>query len=240
MAIDITCKARRFKNPKTGEFSERAAVVNKEYDSSALFDFAANSGFVPAGSKKEVIVPGFSQMMAAAKSLIETTGDAKVVFADWLTIAVGVKKATLEDGAIPDSARLVTSLRVHKDLKLDPAKFHLVLEGYDEALMPKVDFLISAAAGATRSKLVRGQAIMVNGRSFGEDDTALAVTFGWTEGETEHTVTARIASCGENLIAVAWPQEFTDLPAGTKVTATVKRTVDDRDYTSNPKSAELE
>ena len=82
MATDILCKAVRYKNPKTGELSERAAVVNKEYDSSALFDYASNSGFVPAGSKKEVIVPGFGQMMAAAKSLIETTGDAKVVFAD--------------------------------------------------------------------------------------------------------------------------------------------------------------
>ena len=240
MATDILCKAVRFKNPKTGDISERAAVVNKEYDSSALFDFAANSGFVPAGSKKEVIVPGFSQMMAAAKSLIETTGDAKVVFADWLTIAVGVKKATLEDGAIPDSAKLVTSLRVHKDLRIDPAKFRLVLEGYDDALAPKVDFLISAAAGAVRSRLVRGQAIMINGRSFGEDDTALAVSFSWGEGEDAHTIAARISSCGENLIALTWPQEFNDLPTGTKVTATVKRTIDERDYTSKPKDATLE
>ena len=36
---------------------------------------------------------------------------------------------TVEDGAIPDSAKLVTSLRVHKDLKIDPAQFHLKLEG---------------------------------------------------------------------------------------------------------------
>ncbi len=51
MATDILCKAVRYKNPKTGELSERAAVVNKEYDSPALFDYASSSGFVPAGSK---------------------------------------------------------------------------------------------------------------------------------------------------------------------------------------------
>ena len=240
MAIDIICRARRFKNPKTGEYGQRAAVVNKEYDSSSLFDYAANSGFVPAGSKKEVIVPGFSQMMAAAKSLIETTGDARVLFADWLTVAVATKDAALKDGAIPETAKLVTTIRVHKGLKIDPTQFHLKLEGYDDTLAPKIDFLISAAAGAERSKLVRGQAIMINGRNFGEDDTALAVSFGWGEGEDAHSIAARISSCGENLIALTWPQEFNDLPAGTKVTATVKRTIDGRDYTSKPKAATLE
>ena len=240
MATELLCKAVAFKNPKTGDFGQRAAVVLKDYRSNELYDFAAANGYLPAGSKKEVIVPAFSGLMAAAKALIETTGNSRVVLSDWLAVSPTLRNATLEAGNIPATARLVTALRVHSELRLDPTKFNLVLEGYDDALVPKVDFLISAAAGAARSKLVRGQAIMVNGRSFGEDDDALAVTFSWTEGAEEHTVTARIASCGENLIAIAWPQEFTDLPAGTEVTAVVKRTVDERDYLSKPKGAVIE
>ena len=240
MATDILCKAVSFKNPRTSAYDQRAVIMTKEYKTGDLYDFAAKNGYLSSGVKKEVAVPAFAGLMAAAKGLIETTGNARVVLADWLAISPSLKNATLDGGAIPDSAKIVTSLRVHSELRLDPAKFSLVLEGYDETLVPKVDFLISAAAGAARSKLVRGQAIMVNGRSFGEDDDALAVTFSWTEGAEEHTVTARIASCGENLIAIAWPQEFTDLPAGTEVTAVVKRTVDERDYLSKPKNAELE
>ncbi len=49
-----------------------------------------------------------------------------------------------------------------------------------------------------------------------------------------------LANDVKNLIALTWPQEFNELPAGTKVTATVKRTIDARDYTSKPKDAELE
>ena len=232
MATDILCKAVRYKNPKTGELSERAAVVNKEYDSSALFDYASNSGFVPAGSKKEVIVPGFGQMMAAAKSLIETTGDAKVVFADWLTIAVGVKKATLENGAIPDSAKLVTSLRVHKDLKIDPARFNLVLEGYDESLVPRIEFAISDVTGADRGRLVKDAAIMLAGRGFGEELEGAVVKFVWNDGSE---TTGTLVTCSDSLVKVAAVPEFADLDSGTEITITVTHTVDGTGYTSAEK-----
>ena len=232
MATDILCKAVRYKNPKTGELSERAAVVNKEYDSSALFDYASNSGFVPAGSKKEVIVPGFGQMMAAAKSLIETTGDAKVVFADWLTIAVGVKKATLENGAIPDSAKLVTSLRVHKDLKIDPARFNLVLEGYDESLVPRIEFAISDVTGADRGRLVKDAAIMLAGRGFGEELEGAVVRFVWNDGSE---TTGTLVTCSDSLVKVAAVPEFADLDSGTEITITVTHTVDGTGYTSAEK-----
>ena len=53
-------KAVKYKNPKTGQFAERAVISTKECGSNDLYDFAA------------------------AKALIETTGNSRVILSDWL------------------------------------------------------------------------------------------------------------------------------------------------------------
>ena len=47
---------------------------------------------------------------------------------------------------------------------------------------PVVEFLISAATGAVRGRLIKGQAILVNGSTFGNDAEGVSARF---ENDTE-------------------------------------------------------
>ena len=46
-----------------------------------------------------------------------------------------------------------------------------------------------------------------------------------------------MTSCGENLIAVAWPSAMSDVADGTEVALTVTRTEGEMEYISMPKTA---
>lgn len=232
MATDILCKAVKYRNPKTGQFAERAVISTKECGSNELYDFAAANGYLPAGSKKEVIVPAYSGLMAAAKALIETTGNSRVVLSDWLAVSPTLRNATLEAGNIPATARLVTALRVHSELKLDPAKFNLVLDGYDESLVPRMDYLISDATGADRGRLVKDAPIIISGRNFGETAADAVVKFVWNDGSE---TTGTLVTCADTLVKIAAVSEFAPLESGTEITVTVTRTVDGTNYTSTEK-----
>jgi len=236
MATDILCKAVKYRNPKTGQFAERAVISTKECGSNDLYDFAAANGYLPSGSKKEVVVPAFAGLMAAAKALIETTGNSRVVLSDWLAVSPTLRNATLEAGNIPASARLVTALRVHSELRLDPAKFNLVLDGYDESMVPKMEHIISDATGADRGRLVKDAPIIISGRGFGETAAEAVVKFVWNDG-TETTGT--VATCADTLVKVAAVPEFATLESGTKIAVTVSRTVDGTTYTSAGKSVQI-
>ncbi len=236
MATELLCKAVKFKNPKTGDYGQRAAVVLKDYRSNELYDFAAANGYLPAGSKKEVIVPAYSGLMAAAKALIETTGNSRVVLSDWLAVSPTLRNATLEAGNIPATARLVTSLRVHSELKLDPAKFNLVLDGYDESLVPRMDYLISDSTGADRGRLVKDAPIIISGRGFGEELAGAVVKFVWNDGSE---TTGTLVTCADTLVKVAAVPEFDPLESGTEIKVTVSRTVDGTTYTSVEKTVEI-
>ena len=136
------------------------------------------------------------------------------------------------DGSLTDDNKVNVRLKQGPDFKVARRDFNWVNIASDKT--PKVEFVISAAAGAVRSQLVTGQAIMLNGLRFGDDTTALAVSASYTVGETTTTVTPRISSCGENLIALTWPQEFNELAAGQEIDFTVTRTVDEETLVSMP------
>ncbi len=232
MATEILCKAVKYKNPKTGQFAERAVISTKECRSDNLYDFAAANGYLPSGSKKEVIVPAFAGLMAAAKALIETTGNSRVILSDWLAVSPTLRNATLEAGNIPVTARLVTALRVHSELRLDPTKFNLVLDGYDESLVPRIEFAISDVTGADRGKLVKDAAIMLAGRGFGEELEGAVVKFAWNNGSE---TTGTLVTCSDSLVKVAAVPEFAGLESGTEITITVTHTVEGTGYTSTEK-----
>ena len=101
---------------------------------------------------------------------------------------------------------------------------------------PVVDFLISSSAGAVRGRLIKDQAILVNGSVFGDAAAGVSVKFVYGEG-TE--VAGTVTSCGENLIAVAWPEGLSGVEPGTEVQLTVTRTDGDATYASAPKSATI-
>ena len=48
-----------------------------------------------------------------------------------------------------------------------------------------------------------------------------------------------MTSCGENLIAVAWPDAMSGVADGTEVSLTVTRTEDEMEYVSMPKTATI-
>lgn len=143
-----------------------------------------------------------------------------------------LRNATLEAGNIPATARLVTALRVHSELKLDPAKFNLVLDGYDESLVPRMDYLISDATGADRGRLVKDAPIIISGRNFGETAADAVVKFVWNDGSE---TTGTLVTCADTLVKIAAVPEFDPLESGTEITVTVTRTVDGTNYTSTEK-----
>lgn len=141
------------------------------------------------------------------------------------------------DGNLTNANKVNVRLKQGPDFRVSRNDFSWVNIASDKT--PKIEFLISAAAGAVRSQLVRGQAIMLNGVRFGDDDTALAVKASYTIGDTTTTVTPRISSSGENLIALTWPQEFNELEAGQEIEFTVTRTADEETLVSMPCKAWL-
>ena len=224
-------------NPKTEQRAQRGQLVLKDYNTEQLFDYAATAGFVPAGSKKEVVVPAFQQMLAAAKSLIETTGNARVVLAQWISVYPALQKAMLVDGNLPDTAAIQMRCRVLKTLKVGIDDFHLVKEGDDGASIPKLDFVLSDAAGVVRGEIKKGSPINANGRNFGTVAADVKIRFAWTpDGASEPShVDLTPSTINENLLKAAWSSAMNDIPVGAEVTVTVIRTIDGVEYTSNEK-----
>ena len=136
------------------------------------------------------------------------------------------------DGNLTNANKVNVRLKQGPDFRVTRDDFSWVNIASDKT--PKVEFAISAAAGAVRSQLVSGQAIMLNGLRFGDESADLAVQASYTVGETTSTVSCRISSSGENLIALTWPQEFNDLAEGQEIDFTVTRTVDGEALVSMP------
>jgi len=142
------------------------------------------------------------------------------------------------DGTVGADGRLTGSnainIRLVKGTKFSLAMRDFSFTNVADDKTPNVEFLISASTGAVRGKLIKSQAILVNGSTFGDDAEHVSAKFAFDEG-TE--VVGTISSCGENLITVAWPSAMSDVPDGTEVTLTVTRTEDDMEYVSMPKTA---
>ncbi len=85
-------------------------------------------------------------------------------------------------------------------------------------------------------RLIKGQGILVNGSVFGDDATSVSVKFVYGDGSE---VAGTVTSCGENLVAVAWPDGLSGVAAGTEVQLTVTRTEGEATYVSTPKSATI-
>ncbi len=144
------------------------------------------------------------------------------------------------DGTVGADGRLTSSNSINIRL-VKGSKFSLAMRDFSftnvaDDKTPSVDFLISQCAGAVRGKLIKGQAIGINGSTFGDDAEAVAAKFVYGDG-TE--VVATVTYCGENLIAVAWPDGLSGVEDGTEVTLTVTRTDGDMEYVSTPKTATI-
>lgn len=98
----------------------------------------------------------------------------------------------------------------------------------DDGKNPKIEFLISDSAGAARGKLIEGAAILANGRNLGitADDT-VSYKFTWKEGESAQEETILPSIVSDDLIKIAWPTVFGDVPKGTEVTFTMDITTPD-------------
>ena len=224
-------------NPSTQERAQRARLVLKDYDTAQLYDYAVTAGFVPSGSKKEVVVPAFQQMLAAAKSLIETTGNARVKLSNWITVYPALKDAMLVDGDLPADAGLQMRCKVLSDLKVSKANFHLVKEGDDGSVYPRISSILSDAAGVVIGQIKKGSPINVNGKNFGDVQADVKVRFQWLpDGASEPSVVELTPSTiNDNLAKCAWSSAMNDIPVGAEVTVTVARTIDGQEYVSTEK-----
>ena len=160
-----------------------------------------------------------------------------IAFGQYFYAALYLDGTVGADGQLTDANKVNVRLRQGPDFKVSRADFNWSNIANDKT--PKIEFAISAAAGASRGRLISGQAIMLNGLRFGEDTDALSVTASWTVGDVTSTATVRIASSGDNLIACAWPQEFNDLADGTIVEFTATRSAGGEDFMSMPCAAQI-
>jgi len=144
------------------------------------------------------------------------------------------------DGTVGTDGRITAAnsinIRLVKGVKWALAASDFSFTNVADDKTPDVEFLISAATGAVRGKLIKGQAILVNGSTFGDDAEHVSAKFVFDEG-TE--VVGTVTSCGENLITVAWPDGLSGVADGTEVSLTVTRTDGDMEYVSMPKAATI-
>ena len=141
------------------------------------------------------------------------------------------------DGTVSGDGRITgansVNIRLIKGVKWALAASDFSFMNIVDDKTPVVDFAISSA-GAARGKLVKGQSVLVNGTTFGENAADVAVRFVYGDGAE---ATATVTGCGENLISVAWPDELSALPDGTEVSIVVIRTSGSATYVSTPRSA---
>ena len=144
------------------------------------------------------------------------------------------------DGTVGADGRITAAnsinIRLVKGVKWALAANDFSFTNVADDKTPVVEFLISAATGAVRGRLIKDQAILVNGSTFGDDAEHVSAKFVFNEG-TE--VVGTISSCGENLITVAFPEGLSGVADGTEVAVTVTKSVDGREYTSNTKTATI-
>ena len=144
------------------------------------------------------------------------------------------------DGTVSSDGRITgdnsINIRLIKGVKWALAANDFSFTNVADDKTPVVDFLISSATGAVRGKLIKGQGILVNGSVFGDDATSVSVKFVYGDGSE---VAGTVTSCGENLVAVAWPDGLSGVAAGTEVQLTVTRTEGEATYVSTPKSATI-
>ena len=144
------------------------------------------------------------------------------------------------DGTVNADGRITSensiNIRLVKGAKWALATNDFSFTNIADDKTPNVEFLISACTGAVRGKLVKEQAILVNGSTFGDDAEHVSAKFVFEDG-TE--VVGSVTSCGENLITVAWPGAMSGVADGTEVTLTVTRVEDEMEYVSMPKTATI-
>jgi len=144
------------------------------------------------------------------------------------------------DGTVNADGRITSensiNIRLVKGAKWALATNDFSFTNIADDKTPNVEFLISACTGAVRGKLIKEQAILVNGSTFGDDAEHVSAKFVFEDG-TE--VVGSVTSCGENLIAVAWPGAMSGVADGTEVSLTVTRTEGEMEYVSMPKTATI-
>ena len=144
------------------------------------------------------------------------------------------------DGTVGADGRITAAnsinIRLVKGVKWALAANDFSFTNVADDKTPVVEFLISAATGAVRGRLIKDQAILVNGSTFGNDAESVSARFEYEDGAT---VEATVTSCGENLITVAWPDGLSGVADGTEVSLTVTRTDGDMEYVSMPKTATI-
>lgn len=143
------------------------------------------------------------------------------------------------DGTVSDAAAQLTgenkvNVRIApgSDFRLGLDTFSWTNVANDKAA--KLDFIVGAAG--VRGEIQKNGAIYLDGSGFGDTTEGVSVKFVYEGGEE---VAGVATSVGPNRIAVAFPAGLADVPDGTEITATVTKTVDDKEYPSNAKTATL-
>ena len=203
------------RNPQTGNPLFRPVVTDREtMYLDQVVQYALNAGYVRGQ---------FHDMRGALNGFIEAIQqlgrDGKAVnLNNWLRIHAELTGTVGENRQLTERNEMNVNITALHDLKCDWRDFSWTNVD-DTGAIPKIDTILSL--GGKPSELIKSKSIRLTGKNLYFDaEMGDTVTLTWIEGEEEKTAMATPTESDYSHMLLPWPEELSDVEAGTKITFT--------------------
>ena len=205
------------RNPQTGNPLFRPVVTDREtMYLDQVVQYALNAGYVRGQ---------FHDMRGALNGFIEAIQqlgrDGKAVnLNNWLRIHAELTGTVGENRQLTERNEMNVNITALNDLKCDWRDFSWTNVD-DTGAIPKIDTILSL--GGKPSELIKSKSIRLTGKNlYFDGEMGDMVTLTWIEGEEEKTAMAIPSESDYSHMLLPWPEELSDVEAGTKITFTLR------------------
>ena len=205
------------RNPQTGNPLFRPVVTDREtMYLDQVVQYALNAGYVRGQ---------FHDMRGALNGFIEAIQqlgrDGKAVnLNNWLRIHAELTGTVGENRQLTERNEMNVNITALNDLKCDWRDFSWTNVD-DTGAIPKIDTILSL--GGKPSELIKSKSIRLTGKNlYFDGEMGDMVTISWIEGEEEKTAMAIPSESDYSHMLLPWPEELSDVEAGTKITFTLR------------------
>ena len=205
------------RNPQTGNPLFRPVVTDREtMYLDQVVQYALNAGYVRGQ---------FHDMRGALNGFIEAIQqlgrDGKAVnLNNWLRIHAELTGTVGENRQLTERNEMNVNITALHDLKCDWRDFSWTNVD-DTGAIPKIDTILSL--GGKPSELIKSKSIRLTGKNlYFDGEMGDMVTISWIEGEEEKTAMAIPSESDYSHMLLPWPEELSDVEAGTKITFTLR------------------
>ena len=205
------------RNPQTGSPLFRPVVTDREtMYLDQVVQYALNAGYVRGQ---------FHDMRGALNGFIEAIQqlgrDGKAVnLNNWLRIHAELTGTVGENRQLTERNEMNVNITALNDLKCDWRDFSWTNVD-DTGAIPKIDTILSL--GGKPSELIKSKSIRLTGKNLYFDaEMGDTVTISWIEDEEEKTAMAIPSESDYSHMLLPWPEELSDVEAGTKITFTLR------------------